>query len=309
MSQLLRPWMKGALVLVTIVCASSNAHAFWGHHRGCHGAYCGWGYPVGGWGCNGFGCGWYGGYAYGPWYAYGVGPAVPFDFRNYGLAGPSYSPSIDAAAEPGIRTSVAKPAAPLLAPVSEALAGHSNVESRRKAERLIREADELFRVQNYHSALQKYKLAVSAAPDLAEARWRQGHALVATHNYALATDAFKRAITLADDQRRDGFQLNDLYGGASMAKAIHLESLAEWALTQDESSDAYFLIGLFLHYDGQRDRAIKFFARASELAGPSAGHIVAFLFPALEPRALVHTRVAPAIPATVDPPTALGTDL
>ena len=39
-----------------------------------------------------------------------------------------------------------------------------------------------------------YKLAASTAPDLAEAFWRQGHALVATHNYELAATAFKRAI-------------------------------------------------------------------------------------------------------------------
>jgi tetratricopeptide (TPR) repeat protein len=224
------------------------------------------------------------------------------------VVSPSFLTAIDAV-EPAVRTSVAKPVAPPLSPVAEALARHSNVESRRKAERLIRDGDELFRVQNFHSALQKYKLAVSAAPDLAEARWRQGHALVATHNYELAAEAFKRAIALGDDHSRDGFQLNDMYGGASMTKAIHLESLADWALSQGESSDAYFLIGLFFYYDGQRERAIKFFARASELAGPGGGHIVAFLFPALERPALVHAHVAPAAAARIDPPTATGTDL
>ena len=67
---------------------------------------------------------------------------------------------------------------------------------------MIAEGDELFRAQNFHSALQKYKLAASTAPDLAEAFWRKGHALVATHNYDLATTAFKRAIALTEDLGR-----------------------------------------------------------------------------------------------------------
>jgi tetratricopeptide (TPR) repeat protein len=153
----------------------------------------------------------------------------------------------------------------------------SNVESRRKAERLIADGDELFRAQNFHSALQKYKQAVSNAPDVAEALWRQGHALVATHNYELAAKAFKRAIAHTEDLGREGFRLNDLYAGATMTKTQHLEFLSEWALDRENSADAYFLLGVFLNYDGQTARAGKFFQRASDLAGISGGHIGVFL--------------------------------
>jgi tetratricopeptide (TPR) repeat protein len=168
---------------------------------------------------------------------------------------------------------------PFVTPKSldDVLARVSNVESRRKAERIIAEGDELFRAQNFHSALQKYKLAVSAAPDVAEALWRQGHALVATHNYELAAKAFKRAIAHTEDLSRDGFQLNDIYAGAAITKSQHLEFLAEWALDRENSSDAYFLLGVFLNYDGQSARAEKFFQRASDLAGISGGHIAVFL--------------------------------
>jgi tetratricopeptide (TPR) repeat protein len=161
--------------------------------------------------------------------------------------------------------------------LDDILARVSNVESRRKAERLIAEGDELFRVQNFHSALQKYKLAVSAAPDVAEGLWRQGHALVATHNYELAAKAFKRAIARTEDLGREGFRLNDLYAGAAMTKTQHLEFLAEWAMSREESADAYFLLGVFLNYDDQAPRADKFFQRASDLAGISGGHIGVFL--------------------------------
>lgn len=179
----------------------------------------------------------------------------------------------------------------------------SNVESRRKAERMIAEADELFKAQNFNSALQRYKLAVSTAPDLAESHWRQGHALIATRNYALAATAFKRAIALTDDLSRSGFRLNDIYGGAMMTKSQHLESLAEWAISKHDSADSYFLLGLFFEYDGQPARAKKFFQKASDLAGISGGHIGVFLDPG-EPvllRTIERTvaKPAPGIPVII----------
>jgi tetratricopeptide (TPR) repeat protein len=193
--------------------------------------------------------------------------------------------------------------------LGDILARVSNVDSRRKAERLIAEGDELFRVQNFHSALQRYKLAASAAPDLPEALWRKGHALVATHNYDLATTAFKRAIALTDDLGRDGFRLSDIYAGATMTKTQHLESLAEWAINRRNSSDPYFLLGLFLTYDDQPARAEKFFQKASDLAGISGGHIAVFLdAPEPAPRARPDAIARPASAMPVIP-ISIGTEI
>jgi tetratricopeptide (TPR) repeat protein len=202
--------------------------------------------------------------------------------------------------------------APVPAPLrtlGDVLGRVSNVESRRKAERMLNDGDELFRAQNFHSALQKYKLAGSTAPDLAEAFWRQGHALVATHNYDLATTAFKRAVALTEDLGRGGFRLSDLYGGAAITKNQHLESLAEWATNRRNSSDPYFLLGLFLEYDGQPARAEKFFQKASDIAGISGGHIAVFLAPgeaAPIPRADHVSRPATTVPLI---PVSTGTDI
>jgi tetratricopeptide (TPR) repeat protein len=196
--------------------------------------------------------------------------------------------------------------APALKALDDILARVSTAESRRKAERMMREGDELFRAQNFHSALQKYKLAAVTAPDLPEAQWRKGHALVATHNYEQAATAFKRAIALTEDLGRDGFRLNDLYAGAAMTKAAHLESLAEWAISRSKSPDPYFLVGLFLNYDGQTARAEKFFQKASDLAGISGGHIAVFLDPAVEASPIPARR--PTTPATVIPVAQVGTD-
>jgi len=184
----------------------------------------------------------------------------------------------------------------------------SNAESRRKAEQYLAAGDLLFREQQFHSALQRYKLAAQMAPDMAEAYWRQGHALIATANFDLAGGAFKRAVALDADVSRGGFKLDELYGAAAMAKAAHLESLAGWALTRTMSSDSYFLMGVQLQYDGQEDRAARFFDRAADLAGVGGSHVAAFapaaadpaMPPAIEP-------AAPVVEAKPEPAVAVAT--
>lgn len=181
----------------------------------------------------------------------------------------------------------------------------ANADARRTAERHIADGDVLFRAQNFNSALQRYKLAANFAPDMAEAYWRQGHAMVATHNYELATSAFKRAIAMTDDIHRGGFHLDQIYGGAAMTKNAHLESLAEWALARPDSSEPYFLLGVFLNYDQQAERADKFFDYASDLAGMSGGHILVFQRPdAEEPVAEVA-----ALPTRVSVPVNTGKEI
>jgi tetratricopeptide (TPR) repeat protein len=169
---------------------------------------------------------------------------------------------------------------------------------RLKAERYLAEGDALFLEQRFHSALQKYKLASKAAPDMAESHWRRGHGLVATGNFDLAAAAFKRALLFDADPHRGGFRLDELYGPAAMAKTVHLERLAEHALEHEHSADAYFLLGVFLAYDGQRERADKFFARALDLSGAGGWHVAAFLDAAAPP---ARPRPALAAPAAAEP--------
>ena len=135
-----------------------------------------------------------------------------------------------------------------------------------KARRLLDEGDVLFRRQQFHAALQKYKQAASAAPELAEVHWRQGHALVAIGEYERAATMLKRALALSEDAKRGGFRLEMLYGPAVATKEMHLERLAEWTLAHQRSPDGYFLIGLILWYDGQSERAEKFLRRSGDLS-------------------------------------------
>lgn len=153
----------------------------------------------------------------------------------------------------------------------------SNAAARQRAGRFLEFGDNLFGQQRYHESLQRYKSAAGAAPDLAEPHFRQAQALIATSRFDLAAAAFRRGLALDDDVRRGGFQLDNLYGDAQLAKHAHLEALAQAALNRPLESDPLFLLGVFLFYDGQAERSRAFFARAAELSGPDAAHLAPFL--------------------------------
>ncbi len=155
---------------------------------------------------------------------------------------------------------------------------YTNPDSRAKARAYMTQGDNLFQEQRYAAAAQQYRAAASLAPDLAEANWRYSHTLVAMGEYDLAVNAVKRAIAASPDITRGGFTLDSLYGTLGTAKASHLESLANRALESD-SPNAYFLLGMTLHYSGEAQRAEKFFARAAEIQDANSPHLVAFLGP------------------------------
>ncbi len=154
----------------------------------------------------------------------------------------------------------------------------SNAEAVARASRFLEFGDNLFAEQEFHSALQRYKSAAEAAPDLSEAYFRQGHALVATKRYDLAVKAFKVAIALATDIDRGEFRMDELYGdGKALAKSLHLEDLARAGLDRPRDADVMLLIGLFLYYDGQADRAERFLRQAMDLDPTLTGSVSRYL--------------------------------
>ena len=54
---------------------------------------------------------------------------------------------------------------------------------------------------------------------------------------------------------------------------LTLEEVAQ----EQPDADLFFLIGVYLHFDGEQDRAGKFFRRASALSGTDNAHLIAFL--------------------------------
>jgi len=153
----------------------------------------------------------------------------------------------------------------------------SNFESRMRAGTFIGYGDALFTQQQYLSATERYKTAISYAPDLAIGYFRRGFAYVALGHYDLAAQSFKQGLWLDPNWHRSDFKLDSLYGRAIAAKENTLDNLAQTALAQADNADVMFLLGVMLYFDGQENRSMKFFARAVELSqGQNADHLQGF---------------------------------
>lgn len=152
----------------------------------------------------------------------------------------------------------------------------SNATATARARRFVEFGDERFGAQEFSLALQRYKKAARAAPDMADAYFRQAIALVALGRYVEAAEAVKRGIGLQPGWPAGEFHLDDVYGDNRLAKTDHLERLAEAAWQAPDRSDLILLVGVELLCDGQPARAQVFFQRAADL-GEDAGVVAGFL--------------------------------
>ena len=153
----------------------------------------------------------------------------------------------------------------------------ANAEQRAKAGRFINVGDTNFGKQKYLAALDRYRSAVSTAPDVPEAFLRQGFALVALGQYPNATKAFRKGLALRGDWSGSPLRIDQLYEDGRLAKNGHLENLAK--AVEGNPWDANLLVALAveLYFDGQQDRAGVFFARADQLGGNSDHALDGFL--------------------------------
>jgi tetratricopeptide (TPR) repeat protein len=137
--------------------------------------------------------------------------------------------------------------------------------ARSRARSMMVLGDRYFAEQKYNDAATKYREASTTAPDLDEAHFRLAHAYTAMGRMDAAAASFRRAIGMSTDITRQGFRLDDLYGNSQTAKRSHIESAAAAALADPDRSDSMLVVGMFLQYDGQAERAGKFLARARDL--------------------------------------------
>lgn len=294
--------MRGIIFALAVFAIMSLASPSFARHPRCFGwgggfysntCYAGFNNPwVDGWGrgYSSFGCapvyrfcypqvyaeyygGCYPGYAgyYGNYSPYGIGYYDPPVFAPAELLyGPLAVRRFLGMSEPG-------PAAIVPRVVEARRPREASPEYRRRGEQLIAQGDVLFREQKYQQAIERYKTASEMAPDLAEAYWHKGHAYAATKRYELAAASYRRALAIDPDIRRDGFSLAALYGDTAMAKGAHLEAIAGYALERPDSADTFFVLGIFLHYSGEAERAEKFFLRAATLSSPDAAWLAGFV--------------------------------
>jgi tetratricopeptide (TPR) repeat protein len=138
----------------------------------------------------------------------------------------------------------------------------ANAESLARAGRLIGAGDDHFAAQRYRDANERYRNATEAAPDLVEAFFRQGQALLATGLYELAGKAFKRGMKLEPNWSEADFELARLYGENQIAKTAHLEAVAAAAAEQPHDANLLLLVAIQLHFGGQPERARPIFQKA-----------------------------------------------
>ena len=152
----------------------------------------------------------------------------------------------------------------------------SNAESVARARRFIAFGDQHFRTQKFSDAYQRYKKAAAAAPDLADAYFRQGFSLLAMGQYVSAARAVKHGLSLKPDWPQSNFRSDELYGDNRLAKVAHLEQLAAEATEHPRNADLMFLLGVRLYFDDQGERSRLFFQRAGQL-GADREAIAGFL--------------------------------
>jgi len=143
--------------------------------------------------------------------------------------------------------------------------------------RYVGQGDTHFIQQKYEDAYQRYKKAAQIAPRLATPHFRQGWALIALGRYDLAAEAFKRGLKIDPRWAESTFRLFELYGPNQATKTAHVDALAKAAADKPDNGDLLFLVGAFLFFDGQPDRAGLFFERAAELTPGDKAHLTGFL--------------------------------
>lgn len=124
--------------------------------------------------------------------------------------------------------------------------------------------DEFFRSGRFSAALDEYELGIAANPGRATLHVRRAYALTAVDRPSEAATALRRALALDSSLFRSGFRSADLYGDALPDRTAHLEKVAAAALADSENSDLLLLIGAFLRFNGESERARLFFDRVRD---------------------------------------------
>ena len=142
----------------------------------------------------------------------------------------------------------------------------SNAASRGRARRFVELGDSQFAAQRYHRAVQRYKKAISSAPDVAAGYFRRGHAELAMGHYERAAKSYKAGLRIDPNWPDAPFRFEDFYDDNVAVRMAHLEALALAAEQDANNADLYFLIGVRLHFSEKPERARLFFERAARLA-------------------------------------------
>jgi len=144
----------------------------------------------------------------------------------------------------------------------------SNEQQRALASRFLTFGDQQFSAGQYRDAYFKYKEAEKAAPDVAESLFRQGFALIATKQYELAFQAFRRGLRIDPTWPKKPFSVQRLYHERELDFREHLANLAAECEKKNHDPMLAFLLGVMLFRSGRAEDAANFFeiARSSPVS-------------------------------------------
>jgi tetratricopeptide (TPR) repeat protein len=133
--------------------------------------------------------------------------------------------------------------------------------------RFQKEADLLFRTDNFNRAFSSYKASLEADRTRAEPYFRLATLFVSIERYEPAIRYLKQGLDYSPQFARTGDRLDDIYGDAGTnRKRAHLRRLISWAQENPGSPDRQLLAGAMLHFDDQPKTAAPYLERAGNLS-------------------------------------------
>ncbi|HEX7378435.1 MAG TPA: hypothetical protein VF278_15055 [Pirellulales bacterium] len=140
----------------------------------------------------------------------------------------------------------------------------ANEKALARARQFIEFGDASFRRQEFARAYDRYRKAAEAAPNLAEAYFRQALAQSAIGQFLPAVKTIRRGLAIDAEWSQAAFRLDQLYPNRA-AKEAHLERLALTAGEEPNNAELMFLLGIELYFDAQPARAATFLQQAVKL--------------------------------------------
>jgi len=151
----------------------------------------------------------------------------------------------------------------------------SSFDEQAKARELVAKGDASFARRRYVAAIARYKEAVRAAPDVADARIRQALALIAQRKYPAAVKIFFEALDVQEDWSESDQDL--VRHGASDRLAKTTKVLTRLVEVDPMNADLALALGIQLFFSGQRERAELYFTRAVQLGADQDNRLAGFL--------------------------------
>lgn len=137
----------------------------------------------------------------------------------------------------------------------------------KRAWRYIDYGDRHLREGRPREAYSRYRKAIDAAPQLADAHLRRGLAELAMGNIGRSATALREGLRLNPDWPHADFQIKDLIEPRTLDEAVR--ALAERLDKLPNDADARLLAGVVLHFNGEADAAREHFQRVVKVTGGS----------------------------------------